>query len=423
MAKVAPGRAQLRRPGNRYPSSVAGVIGDMSEIKTASSPVAATSAVTDELLVSVVIPALNEAEYIVACVRRSIDTMGDHGIRGEVIVADNGSTDGTPELAREAGARVINEQRKGYGSAYLAGFASARGKYIVMGDADETYDFSEIARFIEPLEDGADFVMGSRLRGKIHPGAMPWLHRYVGNPVLTGVLNLFFRTGVSDAHCGMRAFRRDLLPRLDLRTTGMEFASEQVIRSSKLGLDIREIPIEYHPRTGVSKLSSFSDGWRHLRFLLVHSPTYLFLVPGLVMLVLGTLISAASLAHVNVFGREWQLHSMIGGSLLMIVGTQIAALGLCAHAYGMYFMGDRDPWFERMRARFRLEHGLLAGGSVFVGGLGVAAIILIRWADRGFGSLSEERWAVLAAALMIVGLQVFFSSFLLSILGLRRRNR
>src|SRR4051794_14886743 len=180
----------------------------MSETKIASSPVTATSAATDDFLVSVVIPALNEAESIVACVRRSIETMNEHGIRGEVIVADNGSTDGTPELAREAGARVINEQRKGYGSAYLAGFASARGKYIVMGDADETYDFSEIARFIAPLDDGADFVMGSRLRGKIHPGAMPWLHRYVGNPVLTGVLNLFFKTGVSDAHCGMRPLPR-----------------------------------------------------------------------------------------------------------------------------------------------------------------------------------------------------------------------
>src|ERR1051326_2756475 len=226
MAKVAPERARLRRPANRYPSPVAGVIGDMSETKTASSPVTATSAATDELLVSVVIPALNEAESIEACVRRSIDTMEKHRIRGEGIVADNGSEDGTPEPARQAVARVIHVQRKGYGSAYLAGFASARGKYIVMGDADETYDFGEIARFIEPLDEGADFVMGSRLRGKIHPGAMPRLHRYVGNPVLTGVLNLFFKTGVSDAHCGMRAFRRELLPRLHLRTPGMELVSE-----------------------------------------------------------------------------------------------------------------------------------------------------------------------------------------------------
>jgi hypothetical protein len=251
---------------------------------------------------------------------------------------------------------------------------------------------------------------------------MPWLHRYVGNPVLSGILNLFFRTGVRDAHCGMRGFRRKILPTLDLRTTGMEFASEMVIRASKERLDIRQIPIEYHPRGGESKLSSFRDGWRHLRFLLVHSPTYLFLIPGLGMLLLGALISITSLAHLNLFGREWQLHSMIAGSLLMIVGTQVGALGLCAHAYGMYFMGDKDPWFERMRARFRLEHGLLLGGGVFIAGLVVAAVILIEWAQRGFGVLSEERLAVLAAAFMIIGVQIFFSSFLLSILGLRRRG-
>jgi hypothetical protein len=221
----------------------------------------------------------------------------------------------------------------------------------------------------------------------------------------------------------MRGFRRDILPRLDLRTTGMEFASEMVIRASKENLAIRQIPIEYHPRGGESKLSSFRDGWRHLRFLLVHSPTHLFLAPGVVLLLLGALVSTASLAHINVFGREWQLHSMIAGSLLMIVGTQVAAMGLCAHAYGMYFMGDKDPWFGRMRARFRLEHGLMIGGGVVVTGLALVALILVRWADRGFGNLSEERLAVLAAALVIIGMQVFFSSFLLSILGLRRRNR
>jgi hypothetical protein len=221
----------------------------------------------------------------------------------------------------------------------------------------------------------------------------------------------------------MRGFRRDILPRLDLRTTGMEFASEMVIRASKEKLAVTQVPIEYHPRGGESKLSSFRDGWRHLRFLLVHSPTHLFLIPGMVMLAIGLLISLTSLFQLNVFGREWQLHSMIAGSLLMIVGTQIGAMGLCAHAYGMYFMGDKDPWFERMRARFRLEHGLLLGGGIFVAGLVAAAVILVRWAERGFGNLSEERLAVLAASLMIVGVQIFFSSFLLSILGLRRRNR
>src|SRR3954451_15472073 len=375
-----------------------------------------------DLTVSVVIPCLNEADSIEECVLRARRALEDNGIHGEVVVSDNNSTDGSGDIATAAGARVVRETRPGYGSAYQAGFAAARGRYIVMADADLTYDFFDIPKFVEKLEDGADLVMGDRM-DNIQPGAMPWLHRYVGNPILSGILNLFFRTGVRDAHCGMRGFRREILPQLDLRTTGMEFASEMVIRASKEKLDIRQIPIEYRPRGGESKLSSFRDGWRHLRFLLVHSPTHLFLVPGIVMLLVGLLISLTSLFQVNVFGREWQLHSMIGGSLLMIIGTQIAAMGLCAHAYGMYFMGDRDPWFEKMRARFRLEHGLLLGGGVFGAGLVLGAVIVVRWAERGFGNLSEERLAVLAASLMIVGLQIFFSSFLLSILGLRRRNR
>ncbi len=373
-------------------------------------------------LVSVVIPCLNEAENIAECVRRARRALDGAAIPGEVVVADNDSQDGSPDLAAGAGARVVHEPRRGYGSAYLAGFAAARGEYIVMGDADLTYDFGEIPRFVSLLDDGAQLVMGDRM-DNIHPGAMPWLHRYVGNPVLTGILNLFFRTGVSDAHCGMRGFRRDVLPVLDLRTTGMEFASEMVIRAAKERLDIRELPIEYHPRGGESKLSSFRDGWRHLRFLLVHSPTHLFVIPGLVMTVLGALLSLLVLARIDLLGRAWQLHSMIGGSLLVIVGTQVVSLGLCAHAYGTYFMGEKDPWFDRMRARFRLEHGLMLGTAVLVVGLAIGITIVVTWISRGFGSLSDERLAIAAATLAIIGLQVVFSSFLLSILGLRRTDR
>jgi len=343
----------------------------------------------------------------------------ENAIPGEVIVADNASEDGSAELAAKAGARVVHEPRRGYGSAYLAGFAAARGEYIVMADADLTYDFADIPRFVEQLEAGAQLVMGDRM-DNIHPGAMPWLHRYVGNPVLTGILNLFFRTGVSDAHCGMRGFRRDILPVLDLRTTGMEFASEMVIRASKEKLDIREFPIEYHPRGGESKLSSFRDGWRHLRFLLVHSPTHLFIIPGAVLAVLGTVIGLISILQIEVFGREWELHTMVGGALLMIVGTQVLALGLCAHAYGTYFMGEKDPWFDRMRARFALEHGLVLGGLIMLAGVVAGAVIVGVWVHRGFGELSEERLAVLAATLIVVGIQIIFSSFLISILGLRR---
>ena len=390
-------------------------------MSTLEDTTAVSQAATATPRVSVVIPCLNESENIVECVTRARNVLAEHGLNGEVVVADNGSDDGSAELARGAGAVVVHEPRRGYGSAYLAGFAAAQGEYIVMADADLTYDWNDIPRFVKELDGGAQLVMGDRM-DNIHPGAMPWLHRYVGNPILSGILNLFFRTGVRDAHCGMRGFRRDVLPSLDLRATGMEFASEMVIRASKENLDIRQVPIEYHPRGGESKLSTFSDGWRHLRFLLVHSPTYLFLIPGLGMLALGSIISGFSLAQVNVFGREWQLHSMIVGSLLMIVGTQVGAMGLCAHAYGMYFMGDRDPWFERMRARFRLEHGLMLGGGVFVAGLVVAAVIVVKWASRGFGVLSEERLAIFAATLMIIGLQIFFSSFLLSILGLRRND-
>ena len=370
---------------------------------------------------SVVIPCLNEEASIERCVSEARSAIEGQGWDGEVVVADNGSDDRSAELAKAAGALVIHEPRRGYGSAYRAGFAAAQGEYIVMADADLTYDFRDIPRFVEKLDEGADLVMGDRMGG-IQPGAMPWLHRYVGNPVLTGILNLFFHTGVRDAHCGMRAVRRSALPVLDLRTTGMEFASEMVIRAGKERLAIEEIPIHYHPREGESKLSSFRDGWRHLRFLLVHSPTWLFIVPGAALAVIGTLIAATVLLEIDVLGREWDLHTMVGAALLMIVGTQILALGLCAHAYGTYFMGEKDPWFDRMRERFKLEHGLLLGGIVVWAGLVIGAVILGIWIDRGFGALSEERLAVLAATLVIVGIQIFFSSFLLSIIGLRRRR-
>jgi glycosyltransferase involved in cell wall biosynthesis len=375
----------------------------------------------DAPLVSVVIPCLNESENIESCVRAALEAIVRMGVHGEVVVADNNSEDDSARLAEQAGARVVVERRRGYGSAYLAGFAASRGRYIVMADADLTYDFDEIPRFVAALEEGAEMVIGDRM-DNIQPGAMPWLHQYVGNPILTGLLNLFFRTGISDAHCGMRAVRREVLPRLDLRTTGMEFASEMVIRAAKENLKIAEFPIEYHPRGGESKLSSFRDGWRHLRFLLVHSPNHLFIVPGTVLAGLGTLIVVFVGAGLDFFGRAWGLHALIGGALLMIVGTQVLALGLCAHAYGTYFMGEKDPWFDRMRSRFRLEHGLLLGGAFMLVGVVTGVVILVTWISHGFGSLADEHLAVIAASLLIVGIQIFFSSFLLSILGLRRAS-
>jgi glycosyltransferase involved in cell wall biosynthesis len=368
---------------------------------------------------SILIPCLNEAGTIEECVTRARMVLDDNGIAGEVIVIDNDSDDGSAAIARYAGATVVQEPRRGYGQAYMAGLAVAHGDYILMADGDLTYDFAEAPRFLAELEAGADLVIGNRMRG-IEPVAMPWHHRYVGNPMLSGLLNVFFNTGVNDAHCGMRALRRDALPALNLRATGMEFASEMVIRAKKENLDVREFPIVYHRRGGESKLSSFSDGWRHLRFLLVHSPNHLFILPGLIAAVVGALIQALVLFHVGFFGRAWDIHALIAGSLLTIVGVQVVALGICARAYGIYFMDERDGWFERMRARYRLEHGLLLGGAfIFVGAV-IVVRIAVSWIAHGFGALAQDNLAVVAGTFLIVGIQVFFSSFLLSIIGLRR---
>src|SRR5918994_4202970 len=388
-------------------------------MSTTTAPQIARETDPTTLEVSVVIPCLNEADSIEACVTAARKALSEGDYTGEVVVVDNGSTDGSGELAEAAGARVVLEARRGYGRAYLAGLAAARGRYILMLDADLTYDAGELPKFVEELESGGDLVLGDRMKG-IQPGAMPWLHQHVGNPMLTGLLNRLFGTDVRDAHCGMRAVRREVLPQLDLRTSGMELASEMVIRAAKAGLDIRQFPIEYHPREGKSKLSTWTDGWRHLRFLLIHSPKHLFLAPGAAMAVLGTLIMAAVLAHVSFLGHQWDVHALIGGALMLILGTQVIALGLCAMAYGVYFMSERDEWFDHMRARFRLEHGLLAGGIVIVAGLILGGVVVGIWIESGLGSLAEQKLAVLSATLITVGAEVFFTSFLLSILGLRR---
>ncbi|MBV8998614.1 MAG: glycosyltransferase family 2 protein [Solirubrobacterales bacterium] len=372
-----------------------------------------------EVLVSVVIPCLNEEENIDRCVRAAQHALSASGLRGEVIVVDNDSEDRSAALAAAAGASVVHEPRRGYGSAYLAGLAAARGDYVVMADADLTYDFADIPRFVEKLAAGADLVMGDRM-DNIEPGAMPWLHRYIGNPLLTGILNLFFRTGVRDAHCGMRALRRDAIARLGLRTTGMEFASEMVVRAAREGLVIDELPIKYHPRGGESKLSSFRDGWRHLRFLLVHSPVYLFLLPGALMAVVGLVLCITVQENLVVFGRQWYMHTQIAGTLLLVVGVQVIAMGLCAQAYATYYLDHHPRWFEAFRSRLRLEYGLMAGSLIVVAGLVVVGVVAVRWIERGFGPLAEEQTALTGATLVIIGVQVFFTSFLLSILGLHR---
>jgi len=372
------------------------------------------------LRLSVVIPCLNEADTIGMCVERAFRMLEANAIAGEVIVVDNGSLDGSAELARSAGARVLLERRRGYGSAYMAGFEVACGEYVLMADGDLTYDFDEAPRFLAELEAGADVVIGNRMNN-IHPGAMPWHHRYIGNPLLSGFLNLLFRTGVDDAHCGMRALRRDALARLDLRTSGMEFASEMVIRAAKERLRVRQLEIDYYPRGGDSKLESFKDGWRHVRFLLVHSPNHLFIYPGMVMATLGALVELVVITRLPVLGRAWDIHALIAGGLLAIVGTQIVCLGVCARTYAAYFMGERDRLFSAVRARYRLEHGLVLGGAIGLAGGVLCAWIVIDWLRRGLGMLGDDKLAVVGATLVIIGVQIFFTSFLLSILGLRRR--
>jgi glycosyltransferase involved in cell wall biosynthesis len=372
----------------------------------------------DAVLVSVVIPCLNEAESIAQCVTAARHVLYEHALDGEVVVVDNGSEDGSATLAQLAGARVVAEPRRGYGSAYLAGFAAARGDYIVMIDADLTYDFEEIPRFVHELDGGAELVMGNRMQA-VQPGAMSLLSR-IGNPLLSGFLNLLFRTPVRDAHCGMRALRRDVLPTLALQATGMELASEMVIRAARAGLEIRELPIALHPREGESKLSPFRDGWRHLRLMLVYHPNFLFLLPGALVGAVGIALMALVFARASVFGHLFLVHTLIGGSMLVVVGTQLVGFGLCGRSYAVYQLGDRDPWFERM-GRLRLEHGLLLGLVVIVAGLALVAVVVGRWLAHGLGSLADERVTILAATLLIVGVQTFFTSFMLSLIGLRRR--
>jgi Glycosyl transferase family 2 len=272
-----------------------------------------------------------------------------------------------------------------------------------MADSDGTYDLEDLGRFIQPLEEGADMVIGSRLNGRIHPGAMPWLHRRVGTPFLTRILNLLYGTRVSDAHCGMRAFRRDLLQQLGLKTTGMELASEQIIRAGKLGLDIREVPIEYRPRAGCSKLSPVPDGWRHLRLLLVHSPTWLFLVPGACLLAAGL---AAGLAQ-----------AVLAAAVLAIVGCQLLQFGVFARSYAAWHLGEPDSLFERVRARLSLEAVLVAGLLVLAAGAALTLAVATGWLDSG----GNEARLVAGLTAIVIGVQILSGGFLLSVLGLGRR--
>jgi glycosyltransferase involved in cell wall biosynthesis len=370
--------------------------------------------------ISVVIPCLNEEEAVGAVVDQAWEGIRSSGREGEVIVVDNASSDRSAEVAAEHGARVVTEPRRGYGSAYLAGLADARGEYVVMGDADETYPIQELGPFVDRLEQGDDLVLGSRFKGKIHGDAMPWLNRRIGNPILTGLLNLFFGVKVSDAHCGMRAVRQDALRTLDLHATGMEFASEMVFKAYRRGLRVSEIPIDYFPRVGESKLNRFGDAWRHARFMLVYSPSWLYFLPGAILLVLG-LVGAVVLATgpVDIFGRTWEIHTMLACIAATLVGAQVVQLGLFARTYALVHLNEHDPLIDRLHSRMRLEHGLVVGFGLIVAGLVIVGIIFGEWAAGGFGRLGHAHATALGFTLFGLGVQVVLGSFFLSLLTMR----
>lgn len=380
------------------------------------------------LELTVLMPCLDEAETVATCVTQAIGWMERHGVEGEVLVADNGSTDGSQALAAAAGARVIDVPAKGYGAALRAGIAAARGRFVIMGDADDSYDFTALEPFLAELRGGADLVLGNRFRGGIEKGAMPFLHRYIGNPVLSFVGRLFFRVPVADFHCGLRGFRRDRILDLDLRSSGMEFASEMVVRAGLNDFDIREVPTVLRPagRSRPPHLRTWSDGWRHLRFLLLYSPRWLFLVPGSVMLAVGLIVTAVLVVGpVELGGVTLDLSALVYAAALTVIGTQSITFALFTKIYAVSkgFLPPDDR-IDRLGARFRLERGLLLGFLVFLAGLIAAVLSFWRWREQGWGDLDpgEQLRIVIPASLgLVLGWWAVLASFFLSILGMDKK--
>ena len=382
----------------------------------------------DALELSVVMPCLNEAATVGACVKKAMDALERHGIRGEVIIADNGSTDGSQQIAHEFGARVVPVARRGYGSALQSGIAAARGEFVLMGDADDTYDFSQLNEFVAKLREGYDLVMGNRFLGKIMPGAMPLLHRYLGNPVLTGLGRLFFKSNVGDFHCGLRAFRRDAIERLGLRTMGMEFATEMVVKATAFGLRVTEIPTTLSPdrRDRPPHLRTWSDGWRHLRFLLLYSPRWLFLYPGIALFDLGLVIGIALLPGPRRIGNVvFDIHTLLFAAMAVLIGFQSVVFATFTKIFAISEgLLPEDPRLNRMFRYITLEVGLIAGVLLILAGAGAWALGLEYWRLREFGPLDPEKTLRIVIPGMVcftLGFQVVLSSFFLSVLGMSRR--
>ena len=375
--------------------------------------------------VSVVIPCLNEANSIGICVEKALKALKEAELRGEVVVADNGSTDGSVEIAQKLGARVIPVEQRGYGSALKAGIRAARGAFIIMGDADDSYDFAEVPRFVAEWRKGSDVVMGNRFAGEIKPGAMPWHHKYIGNPGLTALLNLFFHSGIGDSHCGMRGFTREVFERMDVRSNGMEFASEFVIKAAQLGAKTSEIPITLwkDKRGRPPHLRSFRDGWRHLRFMLLYAPNWLFLLPGGLLMVAGLFLTCWLLPGPRTIYRNVVLdvHTMIFGVIFTLMGAQILAIGSFAKVFSYAERFDRHAVsLRRLLKRVTFELGLLLGGTLFLAGFIGCAYVAWQWAASGFGPLQQVRGVLFWSMWLFLGMQIIFASFFLSMLGISR---
>ena len=376
---------------------------------------------------TILMPCLNEVRTLPVCIGKAQAFLARRGITGEVLVADNGSTDGSQALAESLGARVVPVAQRGYGAALRAGIREARGQFVVFDDADDSYDFANLDAFVDALRDGAEMVVGNRFRGGIAPGAMPFLHRYLGNPVLSWIGRLFFGIPLGDFHCGLRGVRRDALLRVPLQTTGMEFASEMIVRSALGGLTIREVPttLAKDGRDRPPHLRTWRDGWRHLRFLLLFSPRWLFLYPGLVMLTVGLVLTGRlMMGPLSVGSVTLDVHTMLYAAALALLGVQVAFFAVVARTYAVTAgLLPGDPLLERLWPRITLETGLLVSGALIIAGAILGAAAVGEWRTVSFGNLRPEqtmRLVIPSMLLLVIGVQGVFSSFLLSLLGVRR---
>jgi glycosyltransferase involved in cell wall biosynthesis len=377
---------------------------------------------------SVVMPCLNEAETLETCIRKAQQAMREANIAGEIVIADNGSSDGSIEIAGRLGARVAHVKSRGYGNALMGGIAAAHGKYILMGDADDSYDFGHIPRFLEQLRGGADLVMGNRFRGGVQKNAMPPLHRYFGNPALTRLGRLFFRSPVGDFYCGLRGFRKDSYERMGLRTTGMEFATEMVVKATVLRLHIAEVPTTLSPdgRSRPPHLRTWRDGWRTLRFFLLYSPRWLFLYPGIALMAAGTLLGLWLLPSPRPVGSvTFDVHTMVYASAFVLLGFQAISFAVFTKFFAISEgLLPADPTLDKLFRYITLEVGLALGSLLTVAGLMTSAYAVGGWGSRHFGPLDYShtmRTVIPAALSIILGVQTIFASFFMSVLGLRRR--